>query len=83
VRKLLVFTRIPNIKVLNQKHKAKKRVTVNCDVLAKFWGNKAKTFSNKMKNKTERVNKELPFLNLILKSVSFFMTLEKFKNNQL
>lgn len=83
IRKLLVFTKIPNIRVLAQKHKAKKRVTVNCEVLAKFWGNKAKTFKNKMKNKIDKVNKEFPFLILILKSVSFFITLERVINSQL
>lgn len=82
IKKLLVFMKIPNNKVLIQKHRAKKRVTVNCEVLAKFWGNRAKKFKIKMKNKIDKVSKELPFLNLMLKSVSFFITLERVNNNQ-
>jgi len=36
-----------------------------------------------MKNKIDKVNKEFPFLILILKSVSFFITLERVINSQL
>jgi len=50
-------------------------------VLAKFCGNKAKIFNSKIKKRTDKVKREFPFLNLIVKSVSFFILLERDKKN--
>jgi len=70
IKNLFVFLNIPKIKVLIHRVIAKNKLRVTCDVLGKFWGNKAMLFIMKIMVNNVTEIKILPFLSGIMNFIS-------------